>query len=473
MTAINVVATVGGQKIPINRFSVIGGSYGSVGHAEIFTSRSALIAAKIDLIALAGASPGYLPVTISTNTNSQPNFATGNPLSSLLSSAIPNSPTASVPAPSPASTPSSGGIAASIGSSKQNLGSPNIFGGEYLSADWDYDHDDVVIHARDYAGVLVDQRRVLTNIAQNVIGVLAPGQVQNSGGISTQNQTITQIVTSIAKQFGFTPVINLQAGNNPTVGTIYGNDDVVFTTIPQSLWAVLNKFALDLGYEVYVTPKRELVFGIAGAGTTPIKISYNVQGAFPGTVPCLGLKINHNPRRNSSFRVLVISYDPGNAQLTTGRATAIGSNLGGTGSQKVQAGVWTGTNAQTIDAQFLSAGSQIPLYTFHIDGLTQAQAQTRAIAIANDIQRREMILKASIDGFPMIYPGQQISVSGNVDSDVAGKTFYVSKFHHTFSMPKKAEKGESGFMTHIEALNIAVQGTGNPLKPFKQTNAKK
>lgn len=470
MTAINVVVTVGGQPIPIDKFTVTGGSYGSVGHAEISTSRQALIAAKIDLISMAAASPGYLPVTISANTNSQPMLATGNPLASLLKSAIPNSPAPSAATPSPpASSPAVAGV---IGPVKTNTGSPNVFAGEYVSASWMYDRDEVTIHCRDYAGVLVDQKRVLTKLS-GAAAVLAPGQVAGAGGVSTQNQTITQIVTSISKLFGFIPVLHLQDGNNPTIGTLYGSDDIVFSTRPQSMWAILNKLALDLGYEVYVTPKRELVFGLAGVGTTPIKMSYNLQKPGAGTIPCMNLEIDHNPRRNSSFRVLVISYDPGKAQLTMGRATAVGSNLSGTGSQKVQAGIWTGTNAQTIDTQFQGAGSQIPLYTFHIDGLTQSQAQTRAIAIANDIQRREMTIKATIDGFPHIYPGQQLAVAGNVDAAVAGKTFYVSSFHHTFSVPKKAAIGQGGFMTHIQGLNIAVQGTGNPLKPFKQANAKR
>src|ERR1700756_1152179 len=174
MTDITWQVTVGGTVVPAYRADATGSAYGSVGSAHITTSIAALDANGIDLYALTSGS-GQTEVDISV----------------------------------------------AVGSGAVT----RIFGGEYLTTSWDMDADTAVLHARSWAGALADQKRILTKIGSAVSGALtplAPGQI-SAAGISNLNQTVGMIVSAIATEYGFTPVLNLSGANNPTIGTLYGS----------------------------------------------------------------------------------------------------------------------------------------------------------------------------------------------------------------------------------------------------------
>ena len=273
---------IAGEAIPFHGFQVTSGAFASVGHAKISTSRKALDGQGIDLLQLTANASSLTEVGIWV----QP--------------------------PEGART--------------------KIFGGEYVSANWSFDRDGIEIDCRDWAGLLVDQKRVLTKIGAAIVSTLkadAVGQV-SAAGISNQNQKVSQIVTAIAQEFGFTPILNLDTANNPTMGALYGSTDHVFMTVPQSLWSVLCQLARDTGYDVYTTPNKELVFGLPGVGQTTMQICFGLSVAPDGVVPVRNLDIQHHPRRNSTFRVIIISHDPAKAQATLGQAVSVGDNYEGT-----------------------------------------------------------------------------------------------------------------------------------------------
>ena len=421
--------TVGGKNFPILSFNIRSGAYGSVGHASITTGRKELLAQRWDLFDLTATAPGGVEVLIEVQT-----------------------PTASA----------------------------KIFGGEFLTSDWDYDRDRVRIEARDYAGILVDQRRMpagAAQIAQQILAPLAPGKNPSAAPISTQNQKLSEVVGGIAQEFGFTPVLNLD--QDPEIGTIFGSDDTIWLAIPQTFWGLLNQLARDTGYDVYVTPDRKLVFGLPGVGTTPVKLSYGVLPVPTGTLPCREPIFRHNVRRNSTFRIQVMSYDPAKGQLTLGRADAIGTNLAGVGGLK--AGIWSGQAAVQVDNQLsgLNAPSQsysrlytysagrnyVPLYTFHVDGLTQAQADARAAAIAADIAKREVTVTAVVDGFTGATPTQSLNLTGAIDSQFTKRNYYVYGYEHMFRLPAGDIRGGQGegFLTTLLGVDVPVFGAGSPL----------
>jgi hypothetical protein len=435
MPDLTFTVTVGGTPVPFTRFSMTGGAYGSVGHVTITTSNTALLDAKMDLFALTSGSPGFVEVDISVQQQ-------------------------------PPDQPQAGGYSAG-GTSSTSSTTKRIFGGEYLRTDWDLDTDAVTIHARDWAGVLVDQKRILTKIGkavEKVLAPLAPGRV-TVAGISNENQQVSNIVNSIAAEFGFTPVLNLSSsGRNPSVGTLYGSSDQSFITVPQSLWTILNQLARDTGYVVYVTPLKELVFGEPGAGLDTLQLCWNISPS-QGQLPCKHAKIEHHPRRNSTFRVLVISYDPSHAQATIGRATYVGNAYAG--QHGLTAGLSTGQAAITADKNILAlqqgeaniSSSQIPLYTFHVDGLNADQATMRAESIATDIAKRELILSTTIDGLPSVLPTQMIRLSGDVVSAFSEPTFYVSGYQQDFSMPDAhSHRSDAGWVTRVTALSVPTEG---------------
>ena len=426
MSAYTFSMTINGLAFPIDSFENTSGVYGSAGHLKASSSIDTLTALGIDLVAITADASAPVEVNL---------FVTQDSGTSV-----------------------------------------RVFGGEYVDAEWSYDDDRVDVHARDWAGQLVDQKRVLTQIAIAVVSLsapLVPGQNPAAAGTSNVNQSLAQVVTSIAQEFGMTPVLNLTGGvsGSTTLGTLYGASDQTFLATPQSLWEILNQLARDAGYDVYVTPNKELVFGQAGVGIAPLALSYKTNPVPDGSVPCRSLRIGHHPRRNGTFRVIVFSYDAGKGQQTTGQATVVGANLAG--SAGLKPGIWTGNDAVTANGKLAGikvggvTAAQVPLYSFRFDGLAADQATNKALAIATDIAKREFILSAEIDGYAGATPTQIVSLASSPGPDnvayvnpaFTGNTFYMNGFTHSFSL-RAAQRGSPGFVTRIKALDVPTLGTG-------------
>jgi hypothetical protein len=406
---------IGGSNVPFFKATIQGGSHGSTGHATVTTSRTMLAAQDIDLLEIAQDAPTILPVDIYLN--------------------------------------------------QDNGGPTHLFGGEYLKANWRFKADTVSIHARDWSGPLIDQKRVLTNVLAGM-GALAPGEVAGPG-VSTMNQPLSSLVTAIANQFGLTPDLRLSqaAGSDPEIGTIFGGGgDTVLTTVPQSLWGVLMRLARDTGNEVYTTPDKHLVFGVPGAGLSPLTFAWMQNPPVAPALPLLDLNIEHNPRRNLTFRVLVLSYDPTSRQTVKGQAYVIGSDRSAAGGSTVRAGAWSGANASAIASSFgtgpQSKKNAIPLYTFHVDGLTQAQANFRAQAIAADIAKRELIVHGQADIIPGIAPSQPATLDGDIDAGFLSHQYYVTSYSHTFTMPQGGG-GKADLDTSFMLLDVQPVGEGS------------
>lgn len=402
------------KPIPVNQFNISGGSSGAVGHLECTTSQDILRQVKIDLIELVAEAPSDTEIFIN--------------------------------------------VTAPDGKKIR------IFGGEHVATDFDMDAGIVHIVGRDYAGRLVDQHKVLTSVARDVTASLAPltpGQSAKGVDVPTQNTKISKIVSSIATAYGFTPIINM--GDDHTYGSILGSDDTTFMPVPMSVWEILNHLARETGNEVYTTPNKELVFGVPGAGLPHQDISYNLSPNQPPAsatqVPGRALNIKHNPRRNASFRVIVFSYYVSSKKTSIGRATVISPNLGGRG--KLKEGLYTGAEATAVDKQVSnlqhstsSQGITIPLYSYHMDGLTPEQANAKAKAIAIDISKRELILNVQTDMLPNLRPTQIIKLMGAVLPGMLGPDYYVNQFTHTFNLGGERGDDAGGLLTHIHALNV-------------------
>lgn len=413
---------IGDSVIPVMSFDVTSGSYGSVGHMSMTTSLRMLEGLNIDLVTVSSAST-VVPATV---------YAESGSVSMM-----------------------------------------QIFDGDVTSTEWDFDSDTVTLRARDHAGIFVDQKRILTRDAPaltQVLTPLSPGQTLTPQGVSTINRKVSQIVTDIASDFGYTPVIRMAQGTDVISGAAYGSTDHAYMTIPQNLWSILNTLARDTGNEVYTTPDRKLVFGVPGAGLSTLSLSYKVPVSLISqsgglSRPVSGLKIVHNPRRNGTFRVLVVSYDPARAVATIGRATYVGDNLS---QSSIKQGIHVGSDAQQVDKQLLQSAqtrgigssseiSHVQLYTFYWDGLTNDDAQARASAIATDISKRLMLMSGRIDGYPTLLPTQPLTLQGPISSTFTGNTWYVSAYTHRFRMPaaRSSTRGSwDGFSTHFTSLDL-------------------
>jgi hypothetical protein len=418
MSALGVELNIGGQTIPIESFDVKGSGAGNTGHMVAGTGMARLAAAGIDLVQLSSAAPTSLPVDVFVDVD---------------------------------------GVRS------------HIFSGEYLSAKFSYTRTLVSIHARDWSGPLVDQRRVLVSILGGNTGPLAPSEVA-TGGVNTQNQKLSQIVTSIANQFGLTPDLRLAQGGDVDVGTIFGDSaNTILTTTPQSLWAILTRLARDSGNIVYTTPGKSLVFGAPGAGLPTLPFTYMVNPIPAGSFGAMSLDVSHNPRRNQTFQVIVLSYDPTSSTLTKGLAYVIGSNFSTNDNAKVNAGLWTGPQAQAIlsattsnsGAAGTQKNNQVPIYTFHVDGLTQAQAQQRAQSIALDISKRELVVDIKSNFIAAVQPSSPASLDGQISQDFIAHQYFVTEYTHKYVLNPKSEKGELD--THLRLLDRQPVGAGESI----------
>ncbi len=410
-SSIEFQVTINGQVIPIYGFEAVAGSYGSVGSATISTDISNLLAAGIDIFDITTSQPSMVPVEI---------LVAGSSFGSAW---------------------------------------VKIFSGEFLDSSWAFDSDSVQIHARDWASLLVDQKRVPATVTKLGAEMLTPGQLSGQFGINVQNQTLEELVGQIATQFGFTPVFYL-SGNNPQVGVQFGSTDSTWAPTSQSLWSMLNKLASDVGYVVYTTPKKELVFGIPGGGlkTLPMQYGVNVLTASSNgtSIPTKGLEVKHNPRMNSTFSVLVLSHNGSKAELVRGSTTVIGPNVHG-----FTPGIYDGASAITQRSNIVAAKISIPLYTFRYEGLTQAQTQTKAHAVALDISRRNAIATWLIDGYPFVTPTQPVKfdATSSAEPGFMQMDWSVTAIRHLFTMPTSAQHqamggSKTGYYTELKAWNL-------------------
>ena len=407
--------TIGGNTIDAIGFQHTGGSYGSIARCRIETTFALLASRMINLYALTSVL-GPTDVYVSAATTSK-----GAP--------------------------------------------PPFFGGEVTDIGWNLDEGTVTINAQSWAGRLADQRRVPTQIIAGVAGILQPlaiGQNPSASGISTQNQKIAALVTQIATLYGLTPIINLpEAPAGPAFhGIQYASQDVTWSPSPQSMWKVLNDLARDTGAVVYDLPDKSLYFGVPGAGKAPLRLCYGYATVPSGQQPIRRVVIQHQLRRNATFRVLVTGYDPGRAVPTKGQATAIGQNMAGIGG--LAAGIYSGPQAVAADKALAklkkgASAAQIPLYQVQLDGFGASQAQAKAAAIAADIASRELQVSFEaefIAGMAPTIPAV-ISYAQSAGLPNSGQ-FYVSAYSHSFVMPRRGGGG-GGLMTRATLLNVPVE----------------
>ena len=407
-TPVFTSCTFGGKVLPIHEFRVVGGTYGSTGRAHFKTSMTALKALNIDLydISVSSGPSVEVIVYIQYGNNSQP---------------------------------------------------AKIFGGEYLTTQWDYEQDSVEIYARDYLGVLVDQHRLPTRLNRALIKWTTIGQAANSVGIEVQNKQLSGLVQAIAKEFSLDPILQLRA--DPQIGSQYGPTDRVFTTVPRGLYSVLQTLALNTGYEVFGTPKRQLYFGLPGVGQNMLTAAYKLNthqlagsGLSPSPVPCTDPVIEHQPRRNATFSVVVISQDFAKAKTTKGYTTVVAPGIPG-----YTAGLHTGPDAISTNKSLLAKRLHIPLYTFHEEGMTSDQVQDKATAIAMDIAKRCVVVSFNIDGYIDLLPTKPVKLIGEFDPSFLGMDFFITAYQHHFRMPRGNRGGNGGFKTHVKAWNVAQE----------------
>ncbi len=420
--------------VPVFRWHCTRPAYGSVGAVRLYLAREAMLAAGINIYQIGVTAKGQVPIKVSVR---------------------------------------------DLDKGVEHL----LFGGELDSIDVDYDSDVVIVNGRDWAGLLVDEKgspayRQTFQVGSNTPGApgvsnsAAPcnsaGKVAPTGaastvdatvlavdnGVNVLSQTPSSLAYMIAVRNGFNPIV-YATPNEIMLGDIFGAAGANVTEA-KPWWDWLQFAARMMGWACYVTPERSLYFGPFDM-TNIAHLSWGANAPATGSIPCRDLHITYNPRRNSSFLVLVGGVDHGTAEQTVGVVATIDPGTLKTLQEvypqvKVTNGKYIigAAGAQSpfsLAAYFSNLGK--PVYYYNIQNLTANQAAAKAFEYMLDIAKRELVLKTVVDGNPSIVPMQTVNleVVSNAPTDFPNTQYYVNGVEHTYSI-------EEGWYTHISAWTL-------------------
>lgn len=307
--------------------------------------------------------------------------------------------------------------------------STHIFGGVLDTFDPDFKSDRVKIAGRDHGAVLADSKDVVSKI-------------------NYKNQTIGQIVQQIADQNGLT-------ANDTDPGIKAGPvlwDENNYTPHPQPWWSILQHLAEQVGYEVYVTPDKELYFGPEQSAGS-FEFSWGAPPDSGAQYPLIELKGSYSPRNNANFTVKVISYHPQYAQHVSGTASPSSNVLRGRRRKsKTEIVTLRGNTGRSSRGRSGSKPSKLPTYTYRLDGLTPEQANKKAQGIADDIAKREVIIEGKLEGLPSLKIHSNLTLQEKTLPLLGfdGLDYSVSEVTHSFGMPGSGSEG--GYMTEFKAM---------------------
>ena len=422
--------SINGKSLPVYRWHCTRPAYGSVGSFRLYMSREVLRNAGVNIYQIGYAAVGQVPVLIKIL-----DLDTGD----------------------------------------EHL----LFGGELDSVEVEYDTDTVIVNGRDWAGLLVDQKGSPTQrttvqvgsgtgasnaaVPCNSAGKMAPTGVDSvfdassiavTNGINIFDSTPSKLAYQIAVRNGYKPVI-YQTPNEQNIG-VFMNGSSTLATEVRPWWEWLQFLARFMGWNCYVTPDRSLYFGPFDL-TNTANLSWGVGNLSVDVLPCKDLHITYNPRRNSSFLVLVGSHDNGTAAWTVGAAGVTDQSTTQTlqtnfpqlqfTQGKYLIGAAGAASPFTLSAFFTNLGK--PVYYYQYKNLVANQTAAKALELMLDIAKRELILKATVDGNVSIVPMQTINVTvgPNLATDFPNTQYYIHGVEHTYSV-------DEGWYTHISAWTL-------------------
>jgi hypothetical protein len=427
-TKVTSTATFNGKELKFYSWTVNQGSYGSVSSFEIKTSLQFLRDSGLDIYGAALASVAPVPVEI---------FVTD----------------------------------------QYGNADTQIFGGEYDRSEWHFSADEVVLTGRGWEGVLVDSKVILADqtVYFDTSQATSTPTIGDAPTSSFQitNMTILEFLEQVAEVFDFTLEVDDQYLDTTPLGTLVANFDV-FTTSPKPVWDILvflSRIAsTSVPFEVYVTPDKFLHFqttGIPGfSAIDPLTFTWNKPQAYidqqnsvkADTVyPLMDLDVTHNPRRNSTFGVVVLSYHYATVSQQYGTLVyANDLNITANSAAWEKFGV-TGpgffAGKSPYGASNLLGDLGRPIYVFRY-----RQAMDRDAVIAEawhqalDIAKKEILIEGVIDGIATLQMLTPFFIDGAA-SDLLGfnkeasgangtggtRTFYINHIEHSFSIPQDDE----------------------------------
>lgn len=240
------------------------------------------------------------------------------------------------------------------------------------------------------------------------------------------SQTASNIAIQLAQKHNLTPVVTATSGN---VGTLYDNSQALLSK-ETTEWDLLCYLAQQYNYVVYVinnnlyfTPKPAI------QNTKPYVLQYQPPTKLYGTPIYNGMTL-------SMSRSLTVAKDV----HVTVRVPY--STLSGFSAIAV---------AGKTNKSIKSSTAGIQNYVYTIPGLTQAQAQAKAMQLLKDISANELEINTSLPANNILQKSSLISVIGtNTKFD---QYYYVSSIVRTMNV-------NEGYLMHVVAKNSDVSSQG-------------
>ena len=231
-----------------------------------------------------------------------------------------------------------------------------------------------------------------------------------------QNQTSSEIVTTLASRAGLTP--NVTATSTP-VGRYYEIDHARLTN-DISEWTLLNYLAQEEGFDIFVT------------GTT----------------------LNFQPSAQGSAAGYTIQYTPPSAaEIQSGNFISLSCSRSQTLAKGTVVKVvsWNSKQQTAFTAtakRGTAAGAQV--YTFKMPGLDQGQAQTIANNKLDEITKHERKIDVTMPGELVLQPRQLVALAGTGTG--YDQNYYIDEINRRVSL-------EEGFMQTIRMKNHSPDST--------------
>lgn len=269
-------------------------------------------------------------------------------------------------------------------------------------------HNALVISGRDLSAILIDKK--------------TSGQFQN------------QVSSDIAAQFASDA--GLTANIQPTttrIGTYYAQDHVQMLH-EDTQWAFLVYLARKEGYQLFVLG-RTLYFGNFGnTGGKDYLIEFDKANSERAYHACNAerLEFEHDLTLSRDVIVTVRSWNAKNKKGFTALAKS--------SSGKAMA-------ARNLTPILPKSSADAQNYVYSIPGLSQHQAEERALQIAKEISQHEMRMTAEMPADDLLYPWVNIVVQGT--DTLFDATYYPSEVTRSLSptsasMHVKAKNHQTG-----------------------------
>ena len=281
-----------------------------------------------------------------------------------------------------------------------------VFDGIVDTVEGTWEDDIIEISGRDYSAVLRDKDDTLDKYI---------------------NQTVSQVVQGIATDNNILTSIDATSQIAGIRASTFQGEDWSMSTSPRPTWHIIQQLADEVGYVAYMDQHKVLHFEAPGKGQTH---AYYWRPDNTVENPIMTLSMTQQSRRCSNFTLRVHGYDV--------------------------------NGKQTIFVDVVRGSGNGHFYHKSRQDLTAANAKEIADNLADEILRKNLVIKLVVEGNTDLNVNDQIQILESELGDLLGldnRPLFITGILHSFSMPDYGSEEGDGFLTHITCNQMTTTST--------------